>query len=115
MSQSSPTCIAYNFYAVCVNGSYVEFVKNCLKGTNIRIAGVIGFPLGAMDTDSKVYEAKKCIEYGADEIDMVINVGLLKSGCYVKVLDEVRIIKEAIGDKILKVILKKYVTPLVQR
>ena len=106
IKQLCDEAIQYNFYAVCVNGSYVQFVKEQLKNTEVKITAVIGFPLGAMDTNSKIEEVKNCITNGADEIDMVINIGLLKSGCYVKVLDEITAVKKAIGEKILKVILE---------
>lgn len=98
--------VAHEFYAVCVNGCFVEFAANILSERPVKVAAVIGFPLGAMDTESKIFEAKKCVEFGADEIDMVINVSLLKSGCYMKVAKEIKLIKEAIGDKVLKVILE---------
>lgn len=98
--------ILYNFYAVCVNGSYVEFASNTLKGKPVKVAAVVGFPLGAMDTESKVFEAKNCVENGADEIDMVLNIGMLKSGSYVKVSDEIKAVKEAIGSTVLKVIVE---------
>jgi deoxyribose-phosphate aldolase len=98
--------VQHGFYSVCVNGCYVEYVADLLSEQPVKVAAVVGFPLGAMDTESKVFEAKKCVENGADEIDMVINVSLLKSGCYMKVADEIRLIKEAIGDKTLKVILE---------
>ena len=68
----------YEFYAVCVNSAYVPFVKEELEGTDIKIAAVIGFPLGAMSTKAKVYETQDACENGANEIDMVINLGLLK-------------------------------------
>ena len=96
----------HQFYAVCVNGCYVEYVSELLQKSSVNVAAVIGFPLGAMDTDSKVFEAKQCVENGADEIDMVLNIGLMKSGCYVKVSEEIRLIKEVIGDKVLKVIIE---------
>ncbi|MEG2247120.1 MAG: deoxyribose-phosphate aldolase, partial [Peptostreptococcaceae bacterium] len=70
----------YDFYAVCVNGCYVKLSKQELEGTNVKVCAVIGFPLGAMDTESKIFEAKQCIKNGASEIDMVINVGMLKAG-----------------------------------
>ncbi len=98
--------VNHDFYSVCVNGCYVEFAAELLSKRPVKVAAVVGFPLGAMDTESKVFEAKKCVENGADEIDMVINVSLLKSGCYMKVADEIRLVKEAIGDKKLKVILE---------
>jgi len=96
--------IQYNFKAVCVNGSYVSLAKENLKNADVSIAAVIGFPLGAMSKGAKVFEAKKCIEDGANEIDMVINVGWMKSGKYIEVEQEIREIKEAIGDNVLKVI-----------
>jgi deoxyribose-phosphate aldolase len=98
--------IQYGFYSVCVNGCYVELASEFLKDTKVKIAAVVGFPLGAMDTASKVFEAKTCIDNGADEIDMVINISLLKSGCYMKVSEEIQAVKKAIGDKILKVIIE---------
>lgn len=98
--------ISHQFYAVCVNGCYVAYAKELLRGSPVKVAAVVGFPLGASDTETKVFEAKKCIELGADEIDMVLNISLLKSGCYMKVAEEIRRIKEAIGDKVLKVILE---------
>jgi deoxyribose-phosphate aldolase len=96
----------YNFFSVCVNGCYVDLAKKELEGSDVKVAAVIGFPLGAMSKDAKVFEAKKCIEDGANEIDMVINVGLLKSGKYDEVEQEIREIKEAIGDNVLKVIIE---------
>lgn len=94
----------YNFYAVCVNGSYVELAKEELEGTNVKVAAVIGFPLGAMTTEAKVFEAKDCIKNGASEIDMVINVGKLLDGDVEYVEKEISLIKEGIGDNVLKVI-----------
>lgn len=98
--------IQYEFFAVCVNGSYVPFAKQCLEATNVKIASVIGFPLGAMDTESKKQETINCLQNGADEIDMVLNIGHLKSGCYESVMNEITEIKKIVGDKILKVILE---------
>jgi len=94
----------HQFYAVCVNGCYVELAKENVQNTKVKIAAVIGFPLGAMTTTAKVFEAKDCIAKGADEIDMVINIGMLQSGEYKYVENEIRLIKEAIGNNILKVI-----------
>ncbi|MEN9447275.1 MAG: deoxyribose-phosphate aldolase [Bacteroidota bacterium] len=98
--------IEYDFYAVCVNSCYVTFCKNLLQDSTIKIASVVGFPLGAMQTDSKIFEATQAIKNGADEIDMVINIGLLKSEKYDLVEQEIKQIKEAIGNKILKVIIE---------
>lgn len=96
----------YNFYSVCVNGCYVKKSSEILKDTGVKVAAVIGFPLGAMSKEAKVFEAKKCIEDGASEIDMVINVGMLKAKEYSYVEDEIREIKEAIGNNVLKVIIE---------
>ena len=94
----------FNFYAVCVNGCYVELAKQELQNSDVNIAAVIGFPLGAMTTETKVFEAKNCIEKGASEIDMVINVGKLLDGENEYVENEIRLIKNAIGNNVLKVI-----------
>ncbi len=94
----------HNFYAVCVNSYYVALANSELMHTDIKVAAVVGFPLGAMLTRVKIFEAQQCIDQGANEIDMVINIGLLKSGYYDIVEDEIRAIKKAIGDNTLKVI-----------
>ncbi len=94
----------YDFYAVCVNGAYVELAKHELQNSAVKIAAVVGFPLGSMTTEVKVFEAKNCVENGASEIDMVINVGKLLEGENEYVENEIRLIKEAIGNTILKVI-----------
>lgn len=96
----------YDFYSVCVNGAYVGLACSELMKSDIKIAAVVGFPLGAMTTKAKVFEAKQCIDDGANEIDMVLNIGLLKSGYHKIVQDEIALIKKAIGDNILKVILE---------
>lgn len=96
--------VDHDFYSVCVNSSYVKFIRDYNK--DIKIAAVVGFPLGAMTKDAKVFEAKEAIRDGASEIDMVINIGRLKSEDYFYVEDEIRAIKEAIGDNILKVIIE---------
>ena len=96
----------YDFYAVCVNGCYVDLAKKELLGSDVKVCAVIGFPLGAMSKEAKIFEAKKCIADGASEIDMVINVGFLKSKKFIEVEEEIREIKEAIGDNVLKVIIE---------
>jgi len=96
----------HKFHAVCVNGCHVALAKNELNETPVEIAAVIGFPLGAMSTTSKINEAVQCIIDGANEIDMVINIGLLKSLHYDLVKAEIKAIKKAIGTNILKVILE---------
>lgn len=96
----------YDFYSVCINGCYVKLAKEQLKDSNVKVCAVIGFPLGAMSTEAKVFEAKNCIENGASEIDMVINVGMLKAKEYDYVRDEIAQIKKGIGDNVLKVIIE---------
>jgi len=82
----------------------VSLAKKELAGTNVRVAAVIGFPLGTMTTEAKIFEAKDCITNGASEIDMVINVGKLLDGDVEYVENEIRLIKEGIGEHVLKVI-----------
>ena len=98
--------IEYKFYAVCVNSCYVKLAKSLLKNSKVKIASVVGFPLGAMSTESKTYEAQNAVNDGADEIDMVINLGKLKAKEYTYIENEIRKIKEILGDKILKVIIE---------
>ena len=95
---------ANDFYSVCVNSTYVKDIKAYNK--DVRIAAVVGFPLGAMATRAKAYEAKCAVEDGASEIDMVIPIGRLKDKDYDYVLKDIKACKEAIGDKILKVIIE---------
>lgn len=96
----------YQFYSVCVNGCYVKLAAEYLKESEVKIAAVVGFPLGAMSTFSKVFEAKSCVLQGASEIDMVINIGKLLDEDYDFVQQEIASIKDAIGDTILKVIIE---------
>ena len=98
--------IEHEFYSVCVNGCYVADAKQLLQGTDVKVAAVVGFPLGAMTTAAKVFEAKEAIENGASEIDMVINVAKLKDGEFEYIENEIHQIKEAIGDNVLKVIIE---------
>lgn len=98
--------VKHKFYAVCVNGSRVADCKKFLKSNRVRIAAVVGFPLGASLTEVKIFEAVKAIEDGADEIDMVINVGWLKEGKIEDVLKEIKLMKQAIKQKVLKVIIE---------
>lgn len=98
--------IEHEFYSVCVNGCYVADAKHLLQGTDVKVAAVVGFPLGAMTTAAKVFEAREAIENGASEIDMVINVAKLKDGEFDYVENEIRLIKEIIGDNVLKVIIE---------
>lgn len=96
----------YDFASVCVNSYYTAFVAEQLKGTGIHTTTVVGFPLGQMSTKAKAYETKCAVEDGADEIDMVINVGALKSGDYTTVLSDIKAVRNACSGKILKVIIE---------
>lgn len=96
--------MANDFYSVCVNTSFVKFIKDYNK--DIKIAAVIGFPLGAMSTKAKAFEAKTAIEDGASEIDMVIEIGRLKEKDYDYVLNDIKACKEACGENVLKVIIE---------
>ena len=95
-----------HFASVCINPCFIKTVKDILAGTEVKVCTVIGFPLGAMTTESKVFETRDAIEKGAQEIDMVINVSALKDGKDDYVEEEIRRIKECCGDKVLKVILE---------
>ncbi|MCQ2802585.1 MAG: deoxyribose-phosphate aldolase [Bacilli bacterium] len=96
----------YDFMSVCVNPSYVPLAAECLKGSNVKVCTVIGFPLGMNLTRTKVDEAILCIKQGAEEIDMVINVGMLKAGHADYVKEEIKLLKEVAGSKVLKVIIE---------
>jgi deoxyribose-phosphate aldolase len=96
----------YNFYSVCVNSFFVPFAKEQLKDSDVKIASVVGFPLGAMDTASKTFEAERAIRAGADEIDMVINIGALKSKEYKIVEEDIRSVVKAVSPHIVKVIIE---------
>ena len=96
----------HDFASVCVNSCWTKKCAEALKDSDVNVCVVVGFPLGAMDTKSKAFETKTAIENGADEIDMVINVGWLKSGRYSGVEDDIREVKKACGDKHLKVIIE---------
>lgn len=96
----------YNFYAVCVNSCCISIAKKELHTSKIKIVAVVGFPLGANSTRAKVCEAKQAINDGADEIDMVLNIGFLKAQLFDQVQDDIAAVKVAIGDSTLKVILE---------
>lgn len=107
--------IQYGFYAVCVNPYRVKLAKDYLreKGADVRVASVIGFPLGATPTEVKVFEAKKALDDGADELDMVINIGALKDGDYEYVkrdIEEVVKVAHEKGAKVKVIIETCYLT-----
>ena len=96
----------YKFASVCVNSCYAKLVTEQLAGTGVKTCCVVGFPLGAMSTKAKAYEAKCAVEDGAAEIDMVINVGALKEGNDQFVEDDIRAVVEASKPSIVKVIIE---------
>lgn len=97
----------YEFAAICVNPYYISFCKELLKDTSVKIATVVGFPLGASTKETKAFETLDAIKKGAQEIDMVINIGALKDKDYDVVLDDIKAVVEAARDKaIVKVILE---------
>ena len=96
----------FDFMSVCVNPAYVPLAAECLKGSSVKVCTVIGFPLGMNLTRTKVDEAKLCIAQGATEIDMVINVGMLKAGHDDYVREEIKLLKEVAGKLVLKVIIE---------
>lgn len=94
------------FYAVCIHGCYVNYAKYLLKNSEVKVCTVIGFPLGAMTTEAKAFEAKQAIFDGADEVDMVINIGWAKAGNFNAIKEEIVAVKHSVGNRILKVILE---------
>ncbi|NLX61669.1 MAG: deoxyribose-phosphate aldolase [Tissierellia bacterium] len=99
--------IEFGFAAVCVNPYYVKKAKSLLKDSNVKVATVVGFPLGANTKEVKAFEAKKAVEDGADEIDMVINIGALKNKDYEYVKEDIRAVVDAVeGKAIVKVIIE---------
>lgn len=98
--------VEYGFRSCCVNSANVARVHDRLQGSGVLTCSVVGFPLGAMSTPAKVFETRQAIQDGADEIDMVINIGKVKSGDMAYVEEEIRTLKKACGDKTLKVIIE---------
>ncbi|HFH9922535.1 TPA: deoxyribose-phosphate aldolase [Streptococcus suis] len=96
----------YDFASVCVNPTWVAYAAKRLAGTEVKVCTVIGFPLGANTPAVKAFETKDAIANGADEIDMVINIGALKSQNYDLVLEDIQAVVEASGDKLVKVIIE---------
>jgi len=96
----------YNFASVCANPCFVKLMSEELKGSEVKVCTVIGFPLGANSTEVKAFEAAKAVEDGADEIDMVINVGELKAGNLKYVENEIREVVRASQNAVVKVIIE---------
>ena len=99
--------VQYGFHSVCVNSSFVYYCAELLKDSDVKVCTVIGFPLGAMSTAGKAAEAQAAVADGAEELDMVIHVGMIKSGDWDYVKQDIASVVEAAGDKaIVKVILE---------
>lgn len=98
--------VEYGFASVCVNSCRVPQARALLADSSVKVCTVVGFPLGAMSTKAKAYEAAAAVEDGADEVDMVINIGYVKDGAWDSVLDDIKAVRKACGDKVLKVILE---------
>ncbi|WP_010296125.1 deoxyribose-phosphate aldolase [Clostridium senegalense] len=97
----------YKFKSVCVNSCYTKFVSEQLKDSGVLVCTVVGFPLGAMDSKAKAFETARSIELGANEIDMVINVGALKDKNYDLVLNDIKeVVETAKGKALVKVIIE---------
>ena len=96
----------FDFASVCVNPDFVSLAAEELKGSDVKVCTVIGFPLGANKTEIKVEETRLAIEDGADEIDMVQNISWAKEGKWGAIKEEVAALKKEAGDKTLKVILE---------
>lgn len=98
----------YDFYSVCVNSCYVARCTDNLKGTDVKVAAVVGFPLGACTTASKAFETEEACKDGAGEIDMVLNIGAFKDGRYDYIRDDIYAVVEAAAgyNAIVKVILE---------
>ena len=96
----------YEFASVCVNPTWVKMAAELLKDSSVKVCTVIGFPLGATTSAVKAFEAKDAIANGADEVDMVINIGALKSRNLKLVEDDIKAVVEASGRKLVKVIIE---------
>ena len=96
----------HNFASVCVNPTWVSYSAKQLADSDVNVCTVVGFPLGANTSAVKAFEAKDAIANGADEVDLVINIGRLKSGQYQEVQDDIKAVVDASGDKLVKVIIE---------
>ena len=94
------------FASVCVNSSYVALVAKALQGSGVHTCSVVGFPLGAMSTKAKAFEAKQAVEDGACEVDMVLHIGALKDKDYLYVKEDIRAVVMASKPALVKVILE---------
>jgi len=96
----------HNFGAVCINPANVKIAKEFLKGSDVKVCTVIGFPLGATPSKVKAFETQQAINDGAVEIDMVLNIGALKSGDLELIKNDIKVVVDASGNNLTKVILE---------
>jgi deoxyribose-phosphate aldolase len=106
VEQLCAEAIQYHFASVCVNSGNVELCARLLAGSGVKVCAVVGFPLGAMSTDAKAFETRYAVSHGADEVDMVINVGQLQAGNYAYVYDDIHAVVKAAAGHVVKVILE---------
>ena len=112
IKQLCQEALTYDFHAVCVNPSLVKWVHKYLKGSPVNTCSVAGFPLGATTTTTKLIEIETCLNDGASEIDMVMNIGLFKYGDLKTVANELKAVRQITTNKILKIIIE---TPLLSK
>lgn len=106
LDQLCEEALKYGFAGVCVNSSNIKYVANKLRGNSVKAIAVVGFPLGAASTSSKAFEAKEAVQAGAQEIDMVMNIGALKNRDYILVASDIMKVVEASKPNPVKVILE---------
>jgi deoxyribose-phosphate aldolase len=96
----------FDFFSAVVNTHFVPLVAAEVAGSRVKVCSISGFPLGAVDSEVKAFEARRAVERGADEIDMVINVGAVKAGEMPLVMEDIRLVRKACGEALLKVIIE---------
>ncbi|ATZ21332.1 deoxyribose-phosphate aldolase [Mesoplasma tabanidae] len=106
IKQLCDEAIEFDFATVCVNSYWTSYCKELLKGTNVGITNVVGFPLGSCTTATKAFEVSEAIKDGATEIDMVLNIGALKDKNYELVLEDMKAVKKAAGSHVVKCIME---------
>lgn len=106
IKQLCAEAVEHGFFSVCINTSYIPLARTCLTGSDVKVCCVIDFPFGADLTATKAFEAAEAIRQGAQEVDMVINIGMLKSGRFDFVKQDIAAVKAACGNTTLKVILE---------
>ena len=96
----------YDFFSAVVNTHFVPLVAEEVSGTRVKVCSIAGFPLGAVDSEVKAFEAHRAVERGADEVDMVVNVGAIKAGDWDFVRRDISLVKKGCGEALLKVIIE---------